>query len=122
MGTSKEVSLAAEEAAASSIDALVGARIAEARRKAGLTVRDLASTLAMPHTTLNNYETGRRPIPLDRLAKIARALRRPAASFLVETSVEADVIASIVGNVEKCLQVRLVLAALEEETGEVEEG
>jgi transcriptional regulator with XRE-family HTH domain len=120
MRTSKGVSLAAEEAAASSIDALVGARIAEARRKAGLTVRDLATTLEMPHTTLNNYETGRRPIPIDRLAKIAKALRRPAASFLVETSDEADLIASLVGNIEKCLQVRLVLAALEEETGEVE--
>lgn len=98
----------------SSIDLLVGSRIADARRQSGLSVRELAATLGWPHSTLNNYETGRRPIPLDRLFAIARALRRPPASFLVETSEEADVIAAIAGNIEKCLQVKLVLAALDE--------
>jgi len=113
---------ATEGEAASSIDALVGDRIAEVRRSAGLTVRDLATMLGWPHSTLNNYETGRRPIPLARLAKIAEALHRPTASFLVETTDEAELIAALAGNVEKCLQVKLVLAALEEEieTGEGE--
>lgn len=115
MGTSNGVAPASEAATTSSIDALVGARIAEARRKAGLTVRDLAAAIEMPHTTLNNYEIGRRPIPLQSLTKIARALQRPPAAFLVETQEEADLIASVAGNVEKCLQVRLVLSALEEE-------
>jgi transcriptional regulator with XRE-family HTH domain len=115
MGASNAGVPVAEAATAISIEALVGARIAEARRKAGLTVRDLAATLKMPHTTLNNYETGRRPIPLDRLAQIAGALRRPPASFLVESAEEADLIASFAGSVEKCLQVKLVLAALDEE-------
>ncbi|NTU80452.1 MAG: helix-turn-helix transcriptional regulator [Chloroflexales bacterium] len=96
------------------MDALVGARIAEVRRAAGLTVRELAATLGWPHTTLNNYETGRRPIPLARLAAVARALHRPPASFLVETAEEADLIAAVAGNVERCLQVKLVLTALDD--------
>lgn len=105
---------------ASAVDALVGSRIADARRAAGLTVRELASTLGWPHSTLNNYETGRRPIPLDRLFAIAGALCRPAAAFLVETPEEADIISAVAGNVERCLQVKLVLTALDDP--EVEEG
>lgn len=104
----------AGEAAANAVDLLVGGRIAEARRSAGLSVRELATALGWPHSTLNNYETGRRPVPLDRLFAIAAALHRPAASFLVETPEEAEVIAAIAGDVEKCLQIKLVLAALNE--------
>lgn len=115
MGTHNGAPALAPTGAVSSIDARVGARIAEARRGAGLTVRELATTLQWPHTTLNNYETGRRPIPLDRLAAIARALHRPPAAFLVETAEEADLIASLAGNIERCLQVKLVLTALDDE-------
>lgn len=114
MSTTHGAAAAADTGVPGSMDALVGVRVAEARRAAGMTVRDLATALGWPHTTLNNYETGRRPIPLERLAAIARALHRPPASFLVETDVEADLIASLAGNVEKCLQVKLVLAALDE--------
>ena len=103
---------------ASPVDTLVGGRIADARRASGLTVRELASTLGWPHSTLNNYETGRRPIPLDRLFAIAVALHRPPATFLVETPEEADIIAAVAGNIEKCLQIKLVLAALDEPMAE----
>lgn len=115
MSTTNGAASAADAATASPIDAVVGARIAEARRSAGLTVRDLATTLGWPHSTLNNYETGRRPLPLARLATIAEALHRPPASFLVATTEESELIAALAGNVERCLQVKLVLAALEEE-------
>lgn len=115
MGTRNSAPPPASSAALSSIDAQVGARIAEARRRAGLTVRELATALQWPHTTLNNYETGRRPLPLDRLAAIARVLHRPPAAFLVETAEEADLIASLAGNIERCLQVKLVLTALDDE-------
>ncbi|NTW00193.1 MAG: hypothetical protein HGA19_02680, partial [Oscillochloris sp.] len=45
---------------------------------------------------------------------IAAALHRPPAAVLVATPEEAEVIAVIAGDIEKCLQVRLVLAALDE--------
>lgn len=114
MGASDGASPAPAAGTASAIDRLVGSRIAESRRTAGLSVRELAATLGWPPSTLNNYETGRRPIPLDRLAAVAEALGRPPAAFLVATAEEAEVVAAIAGNLELCLQVKLVLAALAE--------
>src|SRR5687767_4065994 len=87
--------------ATSAVDVLVGSRIADARRFSGMSVRELATRLGWPHSTLNNYETGRRPIPLDRLFAVAGALHRPPAAFLVETPEEADVIAAIAGDIER---------------------
>ncbi|NJM09060.1 helix-turn-helix transcriptional regulator [Candidatus Gracilibacteria bacterium] len=101
-------------AGANEVDLLVGSRIADARRSSGLSVRELARALGWPPSTLNNYETGRRPVPLDRLFAIAEALHQPPAAFLVATPEEAEVITAIAGDIEKCLQIRLVLAALDE--------
>lgn len=103
-----------DAAPGSTLDALVGRRIAAARHTVGLTVRELAVMLGWPHTTLNNYETGRRPIPLLRLGVIAQALGQPPAAFLVETSEESALIAVLAGNLDTCLQIRLVLDALDE--------
>jgi transcriptional regulator with XRE-family HTH domain len=100
--------------AAAPIETTVGRRIAEARQAAGLTVRDLATQLGWPHTTLANYEIGRRPLTLARLAVIARALHRVPASFLVDSYEAATIVEAIADDVERCVQVRLVLDALAE--------
>jgi hypothetical protein len=41
-------------------------------------------------------------------------LRLPPAAFLVEGDEEAEMITAITGNVERCLQVKLVLTALDD--------
>lgn len=94
------------------IDVAVGRRIASARHQAGLTVRDLAAQLDWPFTTLANYESGRRPLTLARLAAIAAALRRTPASFLVESTEAAAIIEAISADEETCIQLRLVLEHL----------
>jgi transcriptional regulator with XRE-family HTH domain len=96
------------------IDRLVGQRIAAARQAVGLTVRDLAARLDWPHTTLSNYETGRRSITLDRLTAIAVALQRSPAAFLVGSPEAAAIVDVIADDIEKTLQVRLVLETLDE--------
>lgn len=100
--------------AAAPIDMAVGRRIAEARQAGGLTVRELATRLGWPHSTLANYERGRRPLTLARLDAIARALHRVPASFLVGSYEAAAIVEAIADDVERCVQVRLVLGALDE--------
>ena len=80
------------------IDMTVGQRIAEARQSVGLTVRDLATQLGWPHTTLANYERGRRPLTLARLETIAHALHRVPASFLVGSYEAAAIVEAIASN------------------------
>lgn len=96
------------------IDRVVGQRLAEARRAAGLSVRQLANQIGWPFTTLANYETGRRPITLERLTAIATALQREPASFLVALPEAAAIIEAIASDVERCIQVRIVLDTLDE--------
>jgi transcriptional regulator with XRE-family HTH domain len=62
----------------------VGQRIAVARQRAGLSVRDLADKIGWPRDTLVNYELGRRAITIERLGQIADALDISAAALLVE--------------------------------------
>lgn len=62
----------------------VGQRIATARQRASLSIRDLADRIGWPRDTLVNYELGRRAITIERLDQIAEALGISAAALLVE--------------------------------------
>jgi Zn-dependent peptidase ImmA (M78 family)/DNA-binding XRE family transcriptional regulator len=62
----------------------VGARIAEARRVAGITQEQLAEDAGFDRTALSKIETGRRQINSLELARIAQALRRPLEWFVAE--------------------------------------
>lgn len=95
------------------IDKLVGQRLAAARAQAGLTLRELAVQLNWDHSTLSSYETGRRSLNLSRLVAIAQALGRSPAAFLAMLPEAAVIIDQIDNNVERCLQIGIVLETLE---------
>ncbi|MFP4436138.1 MAG: helix-turn-helix domain-containing protein [Chloroflexaceae bacterium] len=96
------------------LDQQIGQRIAAARQAAGLTVRDLAARLGWPHTTLSNYEVGRRSLPVSRLYAIAAALQRTPAALLIDLPEAAAIVDTLEGNPERCLQVQMVLETLDE--------
>jgi transcriptional regulator with XRE-family HTH domain len=98
----------------STIDQQIGQRIAAARQAAGLTVRDLATRLGWPHTTLSNYEVGRRSLPVSRLYEIAAALQRTPASLLIEPPEAASIVDVLADNLDRCLQVQMVLETLDD--------
>jgi transcriptional regulator with XRE-family HTH domain len=56
------------------IDAEIGARLAEIRRRCGLTQRQLAKAVGVELTTVQNWERGRTRLPAKRLAALANAL------------------------------------------------
>ena len=58
------------------------ARIAQARRDAGLSSKGLAAKLGVDATTVSNWESGRRQLTLDRLPQLAEALG-VSASYLL---------------------------------------
>ena len=93
-------------------DVALGQRLA-ARIRAGLTIRQLAAQLQWPHTTLANYERGRRPLRVAQLTVIAEALHQSPAAFLVSSPEAAAVINSIDGNLDRCLQVAFFLDSLD---------
>ena len=99
----------------SAIDVRVGQRLARARKAAGLTLQELADRLGWPLSTLDNYETGRRPIKLAHLEAIGAILNRSPAAFLVDSDEAAAIVEQIVGNQERCLQVLFFLDALTEQ-------
>jgi transcriptional regulator with XRE-family HTH domain len=80
----------------------------------GLTVRDLAARLGWPHTTLSNYEVGRRSLPVSRLYEIAAALQRTPASLLIEPPEAAIIVDALADNLDRCLQVQMVLETLDD--------
>ena len=100
------------------VDKQIGQRLQEARIKAGLTLRALATKIGMDHSTLSSYETGRRSLSIPRLIEIAQALGHSPASFLVATPEAAVVVDYIDGDAERCLQVGLFLEALDDDTPE----
>jgi len=65
------------------IDMQIGRRLAQARKAAALTVRQLAARLGWPYTTLANYQEGRHPLRVAQLSAIAAALGQSPAAFLV---------------------------------------
>jgi DNA-binding XRE family transcriptional regulator len=56
------------------IDAEIGARLAEVRRRCGLTQRQLAKAVGVELTTVQNWERGRTGLSAKRLAALANAL------------------------------------------------
>ena len=56
------------------IDAEIGVRLAEVRRRSGLTQRQLAKAVGVQLTTVQNWERGRTGLPAKRLAALANAL------------------------------------------------
>jgi len=56
------------------IDAEIGVRLAEVRRRSGLTQRQLAKAVGVQLTTVQKWERGRTGLPAKRLAALANAL------------------------------------------------
>jgi len=98
------------------IDVRVGRRLADARRRAGLTLREVAERLQWPLSTVHNYETGRRPIKLAALEAIAGVLGRTPAALLVDTVEAAAIVEQIAADEERCIQVALFLEHLHAES------
>lgn len=96
------------------VAAALGRRIGEARARAGLTLRALAARLGVDHSTLANYEAGRRPLRVTQLVAIAHALGCAPASLLIDPPEAAEVINKIDGNLERALQVSYILDTLEQ--------
>lgn len=94
------------------INVQIGQRLAAWRQAAGLTIRELADRLGWPHTTLGNYESGRRALPIARLYDIARALDRVPAVLLVEDTSAAAIVDLVTRDPERCAQVAFVLETL----------
>lgn len=97
-----------------SIDEEIGARIMKARQAKGLTLRQVASQLGVAHGTVGNWETGRRPMRLIDLYRVAEALGRSPASFLVETEEAISVVEYVTRDQQAAIQVVHVLASLDE--------
>jgi transcriptional regulator with XRE-family HTH domain len=81
-----------------SLRTIVGARIRAFRRARRLSAQQLADRLDWPLNTLINYEYGRRPLHIDRLAALAETLAVPPILFFVADAATADVIAHLVAD------------------------
>jgi transcriptional regulator with XRE-family HTH domain len=90
----------------------LGQRVAAWRTSAGLTIRELADRLGWPHTTLGNYESGRRALPIARLYEIAAALDHAPATLLVEEPEAAAIVDQVVLDPERCAQIGFILETL----------
>ena len=95
------------------VDIVIGKRLIQARRLAGLTLRELAERLGWPYTTLGNYESGRRSLPVTRLYAIAAALGRTPSALLVDTPEAAALVDVIASDPERAIQIHFVLETLE---------
>lgn len=93
--------------------ALVGARIRALRRLRGMSAQELADALDWPLDTLVNYEYGRRPLQLDRLAALATALAVPPAALLIADASTADLVARLTADASLAQEVGLFLDALQ---------
>ncbi len=94
---------------------VVGQRIAAARQRAGLSVRDLAERTGWPRDTLVNYELGRRAITIERLQVIADALGVPAALLLLENEHLAAVVGRLATDPALLSHVRFFLETLHDD-------
>lgn len=95
---------------------LVGERIRVLRRARAMSAQELADALGWPLDTLVNYEYGRRPIPLDRLAAVAEALAVPPAALLIANPATADLVGRLVADPSLAHEVAFFLDALAAET------
>ena len=95
----------------------IGRRIAEARRKAGLTQAQLAERLGWSRDTLINYENGRRTLAVERLIAIAEAFDLPPATLLIEDASQALLVRRLLAEPELHGQVMFFLSTLDDEDG-----
>jgi len=93
----------------------VGRRIRDMRRAAGLTAAALAQQLDWPADTLINYEYGRRPLTLVRLAAIAAALDVSPLVLLVPDGTDVELIDQLVRAPDLAREVRFYLETLQAE-------
>lgn len=91
---------------------VVGQRIAAARQRAGLSIRDFAERIGWPRDTMVNYELGRRAITIERLQIIADMLDVPPAALLLENKQLAAVLSRLAANPPLLAQVHLFLDTL----------
>lgn len=66
------------------VSATLGQRIRTARRDAGLSQGQLASSLNTTQSAISLYEAGQRSVGIDMLLNVARILNRPLHYFLGE--------------------------------------
>src|SRR6478672_9165775 len=92
----------------------IGRRVAGWRQSAGLTIRELADRLGWPHTTLGNYESGRRGLSIARLYEIAAALGHAPATLLVDEPEAAAIVDQVARDPERAAQVAFVLETLDD--------
>jgi transcriptional regulator with XRE-family HTH domain len=94
---------------------LVGKRIRALRRARGISAQELADALHWPLDTLVNYEYGRRPLQLDRLAALGSALGVPPAALLIADPIMADLVVQLSANSGLVREVRFFIDALQAE-------
>ena len=90
----------------------IGRRVAGWRQSAGLTIRELADRLGWPHTTLGNYESGRRALSIARLYDIAAALGHAPAVLLIDDPETAAIVDEMAHNPERRAQIGFILETL----------
>ena len=95
--------------------ALVGERIRALRRLRGMSAPELAQRLGWPLDTLVNYEYGRRPLQIDRLAVLADALAVPPAALLIADPTTADLVTRLASDISLTHEVCFFLDALDAE-------
>lgn len=93
----------------------IGRRIAEARKRMGLSAQLLAEKLGWSRETLVNFEVGRRAITVERLSAIAGALGLHPAELLFESPDAARLAAQIATDERLYANVRFFVATLEED-------
>ena len=96
---------------------MIGQQIKELRKAAKLTQRELSATLQWGHSTLSNYETGRRPITVEQLVTIARALKLPSIYPLLGASPTAALLMAYISTASEaeCEQVVFVIQTLRDD-------
>ncbi len=91
----------------------VGRRIAELRRRAGLSQRELAELLGWTRDIIAHYELGRRELGLERLAAIAAALGVSPATLLAHDD-QVLILLALDTRPELLREVRFFLRSLEQ--------
>jgi len=94
------------------VNVQIGRRVAGWRQSAGLTIRELADRLGWPHTTLGNYESGRRALSIARLYDIAAALGHAPAVLLIDDPETAAIVDEIARDPERRAQIEFILETL----------
>lgn len=93
-------------------------RIRVERLAQGLSLEELAERIDKSWQMLQKYETGKVPVTLDTLAKVASALNRPLACLVKGGSAlsesEADLIELVRANPQDAVVVRSTLRGLQE--------